>query len=97
MWAQDWGNIADIVGPPTRGGYDLTQLLNQQHYDDMRLARTGERFYTSLGLAPLPDTFWERSQLIRPRDRDVVCHASAWDLDGANDVRIKHVHQYQRR
>jgi len=89
MWAQEWGNIADIVGPPTRGGYDLTRLLNQQHYDYMRLARTGERFYTSMGLAPLPDTFWERSQLVRPRDRDVVCHASAWDLDNANDVRIK--------
>ncbi|MFT3729682.1 MAG: M2 family metallopeptidase [Terricaulis sp.] len=89
MWAQEWGNIADIVGPPTRGGYDLTRLLNQQHYDYMRLAKTGERFYTSLGLDPLPQTFWERSQLIRPRDRDVVCHASAWDLDNANDVRIK--------
>jgi peptidyl-dipeptidase A len=89
MWAQEWGNIADIVGPPVRGGYDLTRLLNQQHYDYMRLARTGEHFYTSLGLDPLPQTFWERSQLIRPRDRDVVCHASAWDLDGANDVRIK--------
>jgi peptidyl-dipeptidase A len=89
MWAQEWGNIADIVGPPAHGGYDLTQLLNQQHYDYLRLAHTGEHFYTSLGLAPLPDTFWQRSQLMRPHDRDVVCHASAWDLDNANDVRIK--------
>ncbi|MFO1016329.1 MAG: M2 family metallopeptidase [Hyphomonadaceae bacterium] len=89
MWAQEWGNIADIVGPPTRGGYDLTQLLERQHYDARRLTETGERFYTSLGLAELPDTFWERSQLTRPRDRDVVCHASAWDLDSRDDVRIK--------
>jgi peptidyl-dipeptidase A len=89
MWAQEWGNIADIVGPPTRGGYDLTRLLVQQRYDARRLTETGERFYTSLGLAELPDTFWERSQLTRPRDRDVVCHASAWDLDSAEDLRIK--------
>jgi peptidyl-dipeptidase A len=89
MWAQEWGNIADIVGPQTSGGYNLTRLLQQQRYDHLRLTRTGERFYTSLGLAPLPDTFWQRSQLIRPRDRDVVCHASAWDIDAANDIRIK--------
>ncbi len=89
MWAQEWGNISDIVGPPTRGGYDLTRLLNQQNYDAVRLTRTGERFYTSLGLPALPDTFWERSQLVRPRDRDVVCHASAWDIDARDDIRIK--------
>lgn len=89
MWAQEWGNIADIVGPSVRGGYDLTHLLEQQHYDARRLTETGERFYTSLGLAPLPETFWERSQLTRPRDRDVVCHASAWDLDNHEDLRVK--------
>ncbi|MDX2275942.1 MAG: M2 family metallopeptidase [Hyphomonadaceae bacterium] len=89
MWAQEWGNISDIVGPPVRGGYDLTRLLEQQDYDARRLVETGERFYTSLGLAELPDTFWERSQFTRPRDRDVVCHASAWDLDYADDLRIK--------
>jgi peptidyl-dipeptidase A len=89
MWAQEWGNIADIVGPPTRGGYNLTTLLQQQRYDALRIAHTGEHFYTSLGLAALPDTFWQRSQLVRPRDRDVVCHASAWDLDARNDVRVK--------
>jgi peptidyl-dipeptidase A len=89
MWAQEWGNISDIVVPPTRQTIDLTHLLVQQHYDARRLTETGERFYTSLGLAPLPDTFWERSQLTRPRDRDVVCHASAWDIDARDDVRVK--------
>ena len=53
------------------------------------MARYGERFYTSIGFAPLPDTFWQRSQFIKPRDRDVVCHASAWDVDGLDDLRIK--------
>jgi peptidyl-dipeptidase A len=89
MWAQEWGNIADIVGPRARGGYDLTQLLERQNYDARRMTEVGERFYTSLGLAPLPGSFWERSQLTRPRDRDVVCHASAWDLDNREDLRIK--------
>ncbi len=90
MWAQEWGNIADIVVPQTRGpSYDLTQLLVRQNYDARRLTETGERFYTSLGLAELPDSFWQRSQLTRPRDRDVVCHASAWDLDSRDDIRIK--------
>ena len=27
--------------------------------------------------------------LTRPRDRDVVCHASAWDLDSQEDIRVK--------
>ncbi len=89
MWAQEWGNIADIVGPRARGGYDLTQLLERQNYDARRMTEVGERFYTSLGLAALPESFWERSQLTRPRDRDVVCHASAWDLDNRDDLRIK--------
>ncbi len=53
------------------------------------MMKMGERFYTSLGFAPLPQTFWERSLLAKPADRDVVCHASAWDIDYADDLRIK--------
>ena len=91
MWSQQWGNIYDVVAPPSTGGsgYDLTELLRQQNYDATRMVKTGENFYTSMGLAPLPDTFWERSMITRPRDREVVCHASAWNLDNLEDVRIK--------
>ncbi|WP_292224276.1 M2 family metallopeptidase [Brevundimonas sp.] len=91
MWSQQWGNIYDIVAPATGGqsSYDLTDLLVKAGYDPTKMVRTGEGFYTSLGLAPLPQTFWERSQIVRPRDREVVCHASAWDLDNADDIRIK--------
>ncbi len=90
MWAQNWGAINDIATVPrSNPGYDLTRQLTRQHYDAHRLVQTGERFYTSLGLAPLPQTFWERSLFVRPADRDVVCHASAWDLDAADDLRIK--------
>lgn len=91
MWAQSWGPINDIVGIQSSdgGGYDLTQLLEEHDYTPLQMVETGERFYTSLGLDPLPDTFWERSLITRPRDRDVVCHASAWNLDNEEDIRIK--------
>jgi peptidyl-dipeptidase A len=91
MWSQTWGNIYDVVAPKTGGtsSYDLTQLLTSADYDATKMVKTGEGFYTSLGLAPLPQTFWERSQIVRPRDREVVCHASAWDVDNLDDVRIK--------
>ncbi len=90
MWAQDWTTLNDIAGPPqARNSYDLTRQLVAANYDAVRMVETGERFYTSLGLPELPDSFWERSLLTRPRDRDVVCHASAWDLDARDDIRIK--------
>ncbi|MFJ6025015.1 M2 family metallopeptidase [Brevundimonas sp. NPDC092305] len=91
MWSQQWGNIYDVVAPATGGAssYDLTNLLTSQQYDAQKMVKTGENFYVSMGLDPLPQTFWERSQITRPRDREVVCHASAWDLDNAEDIRIK--------
>ncbi len=90
MWAQSWENIEDIVKPRTPGaGYDLTQRLKANKYDPIKMVKTGEGFFTSLGFEPLPETFWERSMITRPRDREVVCHASAWDLDNRDDLRIK--------
>jgi len=90
MWAQSWGNIYDLVAPKDEAeGYSLDKLLVAQGYDATKMVKTGEAFYTSLGLAPLPETFWQRSQIVRPEGRDVVCHASAWDLDDRDDVRIK--------
>ena len=91
MWAQEWGNIYDLVAPPGVGdvGYDLTILLNTKQYDAIKMVKTGEGFYTSLGLPALPASFWERSMFVKPRDREVVCHASAWDIDNKDDLRIK--------
>ena len=90
MWAQEWGNIYDLVAPANADqGYDLTQQLEAKGYDATRIVQTAEGFFTSLGFSPLPATFWERSLLTKPRDREVVCHASAWDIDDQDDLRIK--------
>lgn len=90
MWSQTWANLYDIVGPARSDpGYDLTRLLESNRVDELEMVRYGERFFSSLGFDPLPTTFWERSLFVQPVDRDVVCHASAWDLDYESDVRIK--------
>jgi len=89
-WAQEWGNVFPLLGlPENNRGYDLSELLNAKKLDAKEMVRYGERFYTSLGFAPLPATFWERSLFTKPADRDVVCHASAWDLDNKEDLRVK--------
>jgi peptidyl-dipeptidase A len=90
LWAQDWGNLSDFVGAGgADAGYSLTEILKRRKTTAVDMVRTAERFYTSLGLAPLPKTFWERSLFVKPADRDVVCHASAWTIDYAEDLRIK--------
>ena len=90
LWAQDWSNIYPLVAPPRADpGFSLTGILKKRNMPAIDMVRTGERFYTSLGFAPLPKTFFERSLFVRPKDRDVVCHASAWDIDYADDLRIK--------
>jgi peptidyl-dipeptidase A len=121
MWAQEWGNIYDIVtptdpklsqfkpvdlesalkkqiaekDPSTAPAFDPATDLSSDRGHAASLAagramvRYGEKFFTSLGFPPLPTTFWERSQFVHPRDRDVVCHASAWDVDSVDDLRVK--------
>jgi peptidyl-dipeptidase A len=90
MWAQQWGNIYPLLAPANADrGYDLTQTLKSRNTDVQQMVRYGESFFTSLGFDPLPKTFWERSLFSKPPDRDVVCHASAWDIDYEKDVRLK--------
>ena len=98
MWAQEWGNVYPLVAPAGGGqGYDLTKQLEKQGLGSgpatlenaKKMVKYGENFFTSLGFAPLPETFWERSLFVKPQDRDVVCHASAWDVDSKEDLRLK--------
>ena len=90
MWSQSWENVYPLVAPRDADpGYDLTKILQGRKTDAKQMVRYGESFFSSLGFAPLPETFWERSLFTRPTDRDVVCHASAWNVDGVDDLRIK--------
>lgn len=91
MWAQEWGGIYDIVAPAGAGdiGYDIGDLLKAKGVDEMGMVKIGEGFFSSLGFEPLPKSFYERSQFLKPRDREVVCHASAWNIDNVDDLRIK--------
>ena len=89
-WAQEWGNIYPLVAPTTsRPNIDLTALLKEKKVDELGMVRYAENFFKSLGFAPLPSTFWERSLFIKPSDHEVVCHASAWDVDNFEDLRLK--------
>jgi peptidyl-dipeptidase A len=90
MWAQEWPNIYPLVAPKDADpGFDLTAILKDRKVDPVRMVKYGEQFFMSLGFAALPATFWERSLFVKPRDREVVCHASAWDVDNVDDLRIK--------
>jgi peptidyl-dipeptidase A len=90
MWAQEWGNVYDLVEPyQGQANLDVDAKLRAKKLDATSMVRLGEKFFTSLGMDPLPKTFWERSLFLRPADRDVVCHASAWDVTWSDDLRIK--------
>ena len=90
MWSQTWNNVADLATPhPDAASVDVTKALKEKGYDEIKMVKTAEGFFTSLGLDPLPETFWERSLFTKPADRDVVCHASAWDVHYNDDLRIK--------
>ncbi len=90
MWAQQWGNIYSIVKP--EGGdsaYDLTALLEKNGYNARKMSKAADDFFVSMGFDAMPETFWDRSLFTKPADREVACHASAWNLDSKDDIRIK--------
>jgi peptidyl-dipeptidase A len=90
IWAQDWSNVYDLVAPAGAATtVSLDAIFRARATTPLQMVQTGERFFTSLGFDPLPKTFWERSMFVKPRDREVVCHASAWYVDNQDDVRIK--------
>ncbi len=90
MWAQEWNNLFGVLAPyPSEATLDVGIKLKARHWDAAKMTREGEHFFTSLGFDPLPRTFWQRSLLTRPRDREVVCHASAWDVTWSGDLRVK--------
>ncbi|XP_069122365.1 angiotensin-converting enzyme-like [Argopecten irradians] len=90
MWSQNWLNIYDIVEPyPEATSVNVTAKMIEKGYNITHMYRVAEEFFTSLGLGPMPEGFWTKSMLEKPADRDVVCHASAWDFFDGQDFRIK--------
>ena len=90
IWSQEWNNVYSLMdSPKPPQSYNLTKVLQERKTDARGMVKYGENFFVSLGFAPLPPTFWERSLFTKPADRDVVCHASAWDVDSQGDLRIK--------
>jgi peptidyl-dipeptidase A len=90
MWSQSWDNLYPLLKPQGQAAsLDVGAMLKQKNTDAAAMTRYAENFYTSLGMEKLPDSFWTKSMLTKPRDREVVCHASAWDLNNLTDVRIK--------
>ena len=91
MWAQQWNKIyGDILKPYPNASIETADRgLRENHWDAERMTRSAENFYTSVGFPALPGGFWKRSMLTRPRDREVVCHPSAWDMNNGDDVRVK--------
>jgi len=92
MWGQSWSNIFDIVYKTEKSEkkVDVTQIILEKDLSEIEMVEIAEDFFLSIGFDPLPKTFWERSLFVKPQDRSVVCHASAWNLDPSNnDLRIK--------
>jgi peptidyl-dipeptidase A len=90
MWSQTWENLYPMMEPHAGvASLDVSAALNAQGYDELKMTQTAEGFFTSLGLPELPESFYENSMIKKPQDRNVVCHASAWDMDNGNDPRIK--------
>ena len=92
MWGQSWSNIYDLVYPSSKdtNSVDVTKIIEEKNISEIEMVEYAEDFFLSMGFEPLPETFWERSLFVKPQDRSVVCHASAWNLDPAkNDLRIK--------
>ena len=79
-WAQAWPGLTDAI--------DLDALLADK--DAEWVVRQAETFYTSLGMPPLPESFYEKSDLYplpAGSERRKNTHASAWHLDLRKDVR----------
>lgn len=90
LWGQEWQHIYDLLEPyKGQPKLDVDKALIEKKWDAGKMLRLGERFFTSLGLDPLPETFWQRSLFTRPKDREVLCHASAFDVNWNNDLRVK--------
>ncbi|XP_024941481.1 angiotensin-converting enzyme isoform X2 [Cephus cinctus] len=90
MWAQNWEGIYDIVQPfPAARKLDVTLDMILEGYTPLRMFQDAQKFFTSMGMKPMPPEFWRYSIFEKPIDREIKCTASAWDFCNRIDYRIK--------
>ncbi|XP_072105103.1 angiotensin-converting enzyme isoform X2 [Mobula birostris] len=90
MWAQSWSNIYKLLTPyPSASHVDATPAMIEKKWTPLKMFEESDNFFRSLGLKPMPNEFWNKSMIEKPKDREVVCHASAWDFYNRKDFRIK--------
>ncbi|KAK9881012.1 hypothetical protein WA026_014355 [Henosepilachna vigintioctopunctata] len=89
-WALDWANIAEDFKPyPKAAQLNVTENLLKQNYTVEKIFKTAEDFFVSIGFPPMTQAFWKNSIFVKPQDREIVCHASAWDFHDGDDFRLK--------
>uniref|UniRef100_A0A2H1V7I0 Angiotensin-converting enzyme n=2 Tax=Spodoptera frugiperda TaxID=7108 RepID=A0A2H1V7I0_SPOFR len=90
MWAQTWSNVESFTRPyPDKKEIDITQAMKDQNYTTLKMFQMSDEFFRSLNLTAMPPKFWKNSIIEKPTDREIVCHASAWDFYDGEDFRIK--------
>lgn len=90
MWAQEWQDrLGDLLPYPDVPLVNITNVLIEKGYTVHQLYETAEQFFTSINLYPMTPKFWARSMFTKPKDREVVCHPSAFDMAYHDDYRVK--------
>ncbi len=88
LWAQSWLPVLPLIRPEAPTNSLQTALLDA-NYTPKKMVKTAEQFFISLGFSPLPLSFWHRSVFTKPKDTNSNCQASAWSIDGKEDLRLK--------
>ncbi|XP_025976569.2 angiotensin-converting enzyme 2 [Dromaius novaehollandiae] len=90
MWGRFWTNLYALTVPyPAKPNIDVTSAMVENNWDVLKIFKTAEAFFASVGLYNMTEGFWNNSMLTEPTDnRKVVCHPTAWDM-GKEDYRIK--------
>ncbi|KAJ6635505.1 Angiotensin-converting enzyme, partial [Pseudolycoriella hygida] len=88
--AQNWGHLYELTRPfPNASDVDVTSKMIDLEFDEYRMYNMSDEFYMSLGLPTSFVSYNPPSIIVKPTDRTITCHASAWDFCDGEDFRIK--------
>ncbi|XP_054706990.1 angiotensin-converting enzyme-like [Uloborus diversus] len=98
MFSQSWTQIFDILNPfPETPSPDVTAELQRRKMKPIEMFKIAEEFFISLGMHPMTKLFWQNSVIEKPKNKEMVCHASAWNFYDGKDFRIKMCTQVNMR